>query len=374
MAPTPPPRAQAAGTRAHPAMADRGTAIRTPAAGVLATLGVLALFHVGSAVFAPLAFALLLIALTGPMMTALDRRIGRAPAFLVTLVVTSLAAFVVVSLALWAGREIAGWIAANMERLAAAYRAFEESMAAIDVRFDALLPDRFDGRWVLGPVTAVLNAVQSFGGFAILVLSFYALGLLEIGPMAARFARIEAANPSLRLRSLLPAVAGQVRWYLGLWAVIGFADATLCYILFRIIGLDEPFAWAVLIYVLNFIPFLGPLIVAILLAVFAAAQFGSIWMIVVAAGGTSLINFVMGSYVKPLIAGRAIAISPVLLLFSVLFWGMIWGIVGALVGVHVTIAILAVCRAFPSLRWIADVFMDPVPAPPDGTGTHGSPP
>jgi predicted PurR-regulated permease PerM len=339
-------------------MTDPVAILRVPGVGVLATLGVLGLLYVGSAVFAPLAFALLMIALTGPMMAALERQVGRAPAFLVTLAVTSFVAFVIVSLALWAGREIAGWFAANMDRLAAAYRGFGEFLATIDVRFDAFLPDSFDARWVLGPLSATLTAVQSFGGFAILVLSFYALGLLELRPMAARLARIEAANPSLRLRSLLPAVAGQVRWYLGLWALIGFADATLCYILFRFIGLDEPFAWAILVYVLNFIPFLGPLIVAILLAVFAAAQFGSIWMILVATGGTSLINFVMGSYVKPLIAGRAISISPVLLLLSVLFWGMIWGIVGALVGVHVTIAMLAICKAIPSLRWIADIFMD----------------
>lgn len=359
-------------------MADPRVAVRSPAAGVIATLGVLTLFYVGSAVFAPLAFALLLIALSGPMMSGLERRVGRVPAFLVTLVVTSLVAFLVVSVALWAGREIAGWFATNMDRLAAAYRALEDALAAIDVRFDALLPDSFDARWVLGPISAVLTAVQSFGGFAILVLSFYALGLLEIGPMAARLAQIEETKPSLRLRSVLPAVAGQVRWYLGLWAVIGFADATLCYILFRIIGLDEPFAWAVLVYVLNFIPFLGPLIVAILLAVFAAAQFGSFWMIVVATGGTSLINFVMGSYVKPLIAGRAISISPVLLLFSVLFWGMIWGIVGALVGVHLTIAILAVCQAIPSLHWIADIFMDTKPGAasrplPDGPAAGAGP-
>lgn len=334
--------------------------LRSPAVGVLATLGVLGLFYIGSTVFAPLAFAMLMLALTAPMMTALDRRIGRVPAFIVTLVFTIFAAFLVASLAFWAGRGITGWITANMDRLAQAYRALDEALAARNIPFEALLPDTFSARWVIGPITTVLGALQSFGGFAILVLSFYALGLLEIGPMGRRLAAMEAHRPGLSVRAIIESVAGKVRYNLGLWSVIGAADATLCYILFRIIGLEEPLAWAILIYVLNFIPFLGPLIVAVLITAFSAAQFGSFWMVVVTTGGTSLINFVMGSYVQPLIAGRAIAISPVLLLFSVLFWSMIWGIPGAFLGVSMTIAILSVCQAVPSLRWIAEIFMDGV--------------
>ncbi|MGI1661317.1 AI-2E family transporter [Palleronia sp. KMU-117] len=328
------------------------------ALGVLATLAVLGLLHVGSSVFAPFAFALLLLALTAPIMAALEVRLGRVPAFIVTLVVTIVVVFLFASLALWAGRGIAGWITANIDRLAAAYRALDDALSDLNLRFDALLPDRFEARWILGPLTTTLSRLQSFGGFAILVLTFFALGLLEIGPMTRRLARIEARQPTLRLRAIVREIAGKIRFNLGLWAVVGLADATLCYLLFRLIGLDQPFAWAILIYVLNFIPFLGPLIVAVLLTAFAAAQFGNLGMVLLATGGTSLVNFVMGSYVQPLIAGRAIAISPILLLFSVLFWALIWGLAGAFLGVSMTIAILTICRATPALRWIADLFMD----------------
>jgi predicted PurR-regulated permease PerM len=339
------------------------TALRSPAVGVVAAILVLGLLYLGKTVFAPFAFALLLVILTAPMMLRFERAIGRGPAFALTLIFTIVAVFLVASLALWAGRGIAGWIGANMDRLAAAYQALDAALQDSELRLDALLPDRFDARWIMGPITSTLTTLQSFGGFAILVLSFYALSLLEITPMTRRLARIEIANPALRLRAVVQELAGKIRYNLGLWAVIGLADASLCYLLFRLIGLDQPFAWAVLIYVLNFIPFLGPLIVAVLITAFSAAQFGSFWMVVVTTGGTSLINFVMGSYVQPLIAGRAISISPVLLLFAVLFWSLIWGIAGAVLGVSMTIALLTVCRATPQLRWIADLFMDaPEPA------------
>ena len=350
------------------------TALRSPAIGVVAALLVLGLLYIGKTVFAPFAFALLLLILTAPMMLRLERGIGRVPAFVLTLIVTIVTVFLVASLALWAGRGIASWIGANMDRLAAAYHALDAALQESDLRLDALLPDRFDARWIMGPITSTLTTLQSFGGFAILVLSFYALSLLEITPMARRLARIETANPALKLRAVVQELAGKIRYNLGLWAVIGLADATLCYLLFRLIGLDQPFAWAVLIYVLNFIPFLGPLIVAVLITAFSAAQFGSFWMVLVTTGGTSLINFVMGSYVQPLIAGRAISISPVLLLFAVLFWSLIWGIAGAFLGVSVTIALLTICRATPQLRWIADLFMDAPDATPAVTAPVAAPP
>jgi len=325
---------------------------------VIAVLAVLGLFYLGGLVFSALAFALLMLALTAPVMVVLERNFGRILAYVLTLTITIVIAGLVVSLALWAGRSIAGWITANIDRLAAAYRAFELAMAEGDFGFEVILPDRFEPRWILGPISATLGALQSFGGFAILVLSYYALGLFEIAPMAKRLERIEAKRPSHDLRAIVLDMAGRVRYYLGLWSVIGMADAALCYLLFRIIGLEEPFAWAVFIYILNYIPFLGPLIIAILLTAFSAAQFGSFWMVVLATGGTSAINILLGSYVQPLIAGRAISISPVLLLFSVLFWSLIWDLIGAFLGVSITIALLAACSAIPSLSWISDLFMD----------------
>ncbi len=118
----------------------------------------------------------------------------------------------------------------------------------------------------------------------------------------------------------------------------------------------EPLAWAILVGTLNFVPFIGPLIVAVFLGVFAAAQFGSLWMVLLAVGGTTAINFVLGSYIEPLIAGSALSMSAVLVLFSVFFWAIIWGIPGAFIGVQIMIVVLAILRVVPSAAWIAELF------------------
>jgi predicted PurR-regulated permease PerM len=138
--------------------------------------------------------------------------------------------------------------------------------------------------------------------------------------------------------------------------IVSIVDALICYIFFRLIGLDEPLAWAILVGTLNFIPFIGPLIVAVFLGIFAAAQFGSLWMVLLAVGGTTAINFVLGSYIEPLIAGSTLSMSAVLVLFSVFFWAIIWGIPGAFIGVQIMIVVLAVLRVVPSAAWIAELF------------------
>jgi predicted PurR-regulated permease PerM len=66
-----------------------------------------------------------------------------------------------------------------------------------------------------------------------------------------------------------------------------------------------------------------------------------------------LIQFVIGNYLEPIIAGKALAISPLVMLVAFFFWAFLWGIPGAFVGIPVTIALLTICEQSPSLRWVA---------------------
>ena len=60
-----------------------------------------------------------------------------------------------------------------------------------------------------------------------------------------------------------------------------------------------------------------------------------------------------GNYADPLIQGKLLALSPVVVLASIVFWGWVWGIPGALLGVPITIGIVIATDHFPKTRWIA---------------------
>ena len=76
-------------------------------------------------------------------------------------------------------------------------------------------------------------------------------------------------------------------------------------------------------------------------------------MAVIIFGGLYVIQFLIGNYLEPIIAGKALAISPFVMLFAFFFWDFLWGMPGAFIGLPVTIALFTVCEQNLSTRWIA---------------------
>jgi predicted PurR-regulated permease PerM len=66
-----------------------------------------------------------------------------------------------------------------------------------------------------------------------------------------------------------------------------------------------------------------------------------------------VIQFLIGSYLEPLLAGATLTISPFVVVFAVFFWSFMWGIPGAIIGVPLMIAGLTICEKYSSSRWIA---------------------
>jgi len=85
---------------------------------------------------------------------------------------------------------------------------------------------------------------------------------------------------------------------------------------------------------------------------FATVQFESWQMPVVIFGGLYVIQFLIGNYLEPLIAGKALAVSPFVMLVAFFFWGFLWGMPGAFIGLPVTIAVITIWEQDPSTRWI----------------------
>jgi AI-2 transport protein TqsA len=99
-------------------------------------------------------------------------------------------------------------------------------------------------------------------------------------------------------------------------------------------------------------------VAVVLTTLFTAAQFESVQMTLIVLAGLSVIQFSIGSYVEPLLAGATFAISPFFVLFAVFFWSFLWGIPGAFIGVPVTIAMLTICEQHAASRWIAALLSD----------------
>lgn len=323
---------------------------------LMGVLSAMVLLYFGAAVFEPLVFALFIIALTAPFMQRLQPTIGKGLALTFTVLLTLVVLITFFSIVFWGVSQIAGWVMANLGRFDAVYQSANAWLTERDMPLDILLPATFDPRWIVGPILSLVGQARLISGFALLVFVFVVLGLTELEGMGRRMARIEGERPNLKVTETVMEVAAKFGLYMKVRLVVSLIDSVVCYLFFRLIGLEEPLAWAILVGTLNFIPFIGPLVVTIFIGLFAAAQFGNPWMVLLAVAGTSAINFVLGSYIEPLMAGSALSMSAVLVLFSVFFWAIIWGIPGAFIGVQIMIVILAVLRRVPSAAWLAELF------------------
>jgi predicted PurR-regulated permease PerM len=333
-------------------IADSG--LRVAAAICAAILVVVALFA-ARAVFAPLAFAGLVIAIVWPMQRRLQAALPMLVALAVSMLVTIAVLLLFGSLATWSFSRIGLFLVSDAARFRVLYAQAVDWLDGQGVMVAGLWAEHFNVGWLVVVFQQVTSRLNDTLTFVSVVLIYVILGLLEVDDVTRRLRRLGNAATARVLLDGGAATAAKFRRYMlvrtlmsamtGLF-VAGFALAT---------GLGLAAEWGVLAFVLNYIPFIGSLVSTVLPTLFAVTRFQSWEMVVVVFICLGLIQFLVGSYLEPRIAGSALSLSPFAVLFTVFFWTFLWGIPGALIGVPIVIAAVTLCAQHPSSRWIADV-------------------
>jgi predicted PurR-regulated permease PerM len=185
------------------------------------------------------------------------------------------------------------------------------------------------------------------------------LGLLEVDDFKTKLRNMRNSETGAHLLKGSMATAAKIRRYMLVRTGMSLITGLLVWGFAKAVGLQLAEEWGFIAFSLNYIPFIGPLVATVFPTLFAMTQFSS-WQAVVAVFAClNLIQFIVGSYIEPRIAGSALSMSPALVLFSVFFWSYLWGIFGAFIGVPATIAILTFCAAHPSSLWLAELFGSP---------------
>lgn len=156
-----------------------------------------------------------------------------------------------------------------------------------------------------------------------------------------------------KISYLLSQIYHSTNKYMMVKAFVSAATAILGYIVMVIVGVDFAFLWALLIFGLNFIPYVGSAISTLLPSTFSILQFGSIWPALWVLGSIAVIHTIIGNYVEPKVMGKSLNLSPLVVLIALSFWGSVWGLLGMLLSVPFTSIMLITFAQFPSTRGIA---------------------
>jgi predicted PurR-regulated permease PerM len=330
------------------AMSDRSASGRLAAA-----ILVIALLYFAQSVFVPLACSLFAIAVVWPVQSALQRRLPKLLALLITLVLTIFTIVVVGSLTAWGFGKLAQWLFLNAARFQTIYVSWTGWLEGHGIAIVGPIADRFDVTWLLGFVQGLAIRLNSLTGFIVLVFILLVLGLIEVEDFKARLDRPEAQPIGSKILAANRVIGTKLRRFMLVRTLASVMTGVSVWGFTQFAGLELAAAWGAIAFALNYIPFLGPLIVTVFSTLFAIAQFESWKMGVVVFIGLNLIQFIIGSYIEPLLAGASLKTSPFAVIFAVFFWAFLWGLAGAFLGVPILIAFIVYCAEEPSTRWLA---------------------
>jgi predicted PurR-regulated permease PerM len=242
--------------------------------------------------------------------------------------------------------------AANIETLVAATAArfgLESSDAFTDLR--ALISARVDvGRLATG----LLAALTSLGGQVLLVVLYAAFLFTEREAFQAKLARA-FPDPArgARARVFLERCNDRIGNYLVVKTVVNVLLGVISLGVMWVLGIDFAIFWAVLIALLNYIPYVGSLVGVAFPVLLTLAQFGSLGIALAALLGLTAAQQLVGSVIEPRMMSRAFNLSAFVVLVSLSFWGAIWGLAGAILAVPMTSILVIVLAEIQQTRPVA---------------------
>ena len=219
----------------------------------------------------------------------------------------------------------------------------------VDEKIESI-SDMIDPGWAMGLVAGLLNSLRDVLTNTFLIIFTMIFILLEASTaktkLTAAFGASERALKSPRefLQNL-----GR---YLGIKTLVSLATGLCAGVLTWSLGLDFPLLWAMLAFLLNYVPTIGSIIAAVPAVLLALVQIGP-----GAAGATALgfigINIVFGNFLEPRLMGYGVGISPLVVFVGLVAWGFIFGPVGMLLSVPLTMTLKMALESDERTRWVA---------------------
>ncbi|KQZ72069.1 permease [Sphingopyxis sp. Root214] len=172
-------------------------------------------------------------------------------------------------------------------------------------------------------------AIQLF--FAVLVIFFFLSGWTRLrkGTIRRRGSFDGAMQTARVIQNVVDATADYLATITMINAILGLTVSLLLWAL----GMPSPFMWGGIVSICNFVPYLGPIVAAVLLGLGGLMTFDAVGLALLPALIFIGVHLVEANLITPLVLGKRLTINPLLILVSLSFWGWVWGTPGALLAV-----------------------------------------
>jgi predicted PurR-regulated permease PerM len=254
-------------------------------------------------------------------------------------------------------------LATSFARVVAALPRYEHNIAALVPRVAGLLGIADEPSWATLRDTLVgwmdtsrwlpplLNSVKGFGGTLFFVVLYASFLFTERLQFAHKFRLATGSSAqSERAFDLLDRINERVGDYLLVKTLINLVLGALSFVILWAIGIEFALFWALLIAVLNYIPYFGSLLGVLFPVLLSLAQFGSLATAGFVLVTLTVVQVYVGAILEPRMMGRAFNLSPLVVLLALAFWGALWGVPGAILAVPLTSSLVIVLAEIGATR------------------------
>jgi predicted PurR-regulated permease PerM len=324
-----------------------------------ATIGIFlilfgAFLYIGHAILLPVLAAAVVAITLAPLVKAADRH-GVSPwitGILVLAVVLGAVSLIVTALAgpisAWAGRapEIGGIIKQRLSVLDQPLASLRELQNSLFGDSGGLNVNEPASNYVLPVVAFVTPAVGE------LLLFFATLYFFLVGQIELRVHFVSlfgSRDAKLRFLKIMRDIERNLAGFLTVVTIVNVAVGAIVAAGAWLIGLPNPVIFGLLAGLLNYVPYVGPAAMVIVLLGVGLVTFPSLGQAFIAPIGLIALTTVEGHFITPTIVGRRLTLNPVVVFLSLAFWTWMWGPFGAFLAVPLSIiGLVVVHHLFPA--------------------------
>lgn len=215
---------------------------------------------------------------------------------------------------------------------------------------------------MIRPIIAEIGqALRSVTANVVTIVLYTVFMLLERGRIFKKINLLSSDAQGRRaVNEIIGDIGAMVREYVTIKTVMNLTVAGISYAIMRIVGVEFAGFWALLIFLLNYIPIVGSISAITAVTVFTLVQpeGGGVRTALIALGLLAAAEQAMSSGIEPRLMGKSLNLSPLVILLSLSVWGSLWGFAGALLAVPITVTVMIILTQFHSTRPIAILMSD----------------
>lgn len=203
-------------------------------------------------------------------------------------------------------------------------------------------------------IGALLSSTTSLGGQIFLIVLYAIFLIAERIQFSEKLNHAMAREESVdQVLAIFLKVSQRTGDYLAVKTLVNAILGVISFVIMWLIGIDFAVFWAVLIGLLNYIPYFGSLIAVLFPVLLSLAQFGSWQTAFLSLVTLTTAQVYVGNFLEPRIVGRSVNLSPFVVLVSLSVWSTLWGLPGAVLAIPMTAAMVIILAEIPATQPVA---------------------